>query len=203
MDNNLHSLFSIPVLETELEVSFEIIDYIHSLDYKRTGCNNADISESKNVLEHYLFFKHSQEIDLLVKKFVFEISKFDETKVNLGRVASWVNRHHYSDWAQGHIHANSFISGVWYLETSEKCGDLCVHNPHIGFGLPIDYSKTEYNQYNSQSWTFPSIKNKIYIFPSTLRHSVGRNESMSVRTSIAFNYYARGVLDTEETLIYS
>lgn len=203
MEYNFYSLFSIPVLEASIEVSAEIIDYIHSLEYKRTDFNNADISIFQNILDHPIFGDYSDKIDSLVSEFVFEISKFDQSKLFLDRVASWSNRHHYSDWAQDHSHVNSFVSGVWYLETPENCGDLNLQSPHIGFGLPLDYPRVEYNDYNSHSCTLKAMKNKIYIFPSTLRHSVFRNESEHVRTSIAFNYYARGILETEDNLIHS
>jgi len=203
MDYNLYSLFCVPVLEADLKVSSEVINYIHTLEYNRTDYNNADISIRKDILEDPFFEDYSQQIDILVREFVFEISKFDEENVALERVASWCNRHHYSDWSHDHTHYNSFVSGVWYLETSEKCGDLNVHSPHNGFGLPLDHSKTEYNQYNSHSWTLPSVQNRIYIFPSTLRHSVCKNESEDIRSSIAFNYYARGILNTEDNFIYS
>lgn len=203
MDYSIHSLFPIPVLETTLKVSQEVIDYVNSLEYIRTHCNNSDISNSKNVLDDPIFEEYSKQIDSLVKNFVFEVSKFDEDNVALERVSSWVNMHHYSDWAQEHFHSNSFISGVWYLQTPENCGDLCMHSPHIAFGLPIDYSKVENNEYNSHTWIFSSSKDTLYIFPSTLKHSVFRNESEDTRISVAFNYYARGVLKTEDVLIYS
>jgi len=203
MGYNVHSIFSTPVLESTLEVSSEIVDYVNLLQYTRTDSNNADISELKNILDHSIFFNYSKQINALVDEFVFAVSKFDKNKLILNRVASWVNRHHYADWAQNHFHANSFVSGVWYLETSENCGDLIMQNPYVGFGIPLEYSKTEDNEYNSNSCIFPAIKNKIYIFPSTLRHSVCRNETKNMRTSIAFNYYARGMLATENNIIYS
>ena len=203
MDYNIYSLFSIPFFETTLEFSEEVVEYIHSLEHKRTDLNNADISVSKNVLDHPLFSDYSSKIDSYINEFVFGISKFDQTKLYLERVASWSNIHHPEDWAQEHIHNNSFVSGVWYLETPENCGDLDLKSPHSGFGLPIDYSRSESNEFNSHSWSFSPIKGKVYIFPSTLKHSVFKNESKDPRSSIAFNYYARGVLTTEDKLIRS
>jgi uncharacterized protein (TIGR02466 family) len=200
MKYKAHSLFPIPVLDSTIEVSPKIINYVHSLVYERTDYDNADISVSKNILDNVLLKTYSDKIDSLVNEFVFEVCKFDRKKLSLKRVASWSNVHHYSDWAQEHIHMNSFVSGVWYLKTSEDCGDLQFHNPHIGFGKPLDFEVSENNGYNSDSWNFSPQKNKIYIFPSTLRHSVDRNETKKIRTSIAFNYYANGIVESEDVV---
>lgn len=200
MEYNLHSLFATPILDSTIEVSSEIINYVHSLAYRRTDCNNAYISVSKNILDNVLFEEYSDRINSLVNEFVFEVCEFDRNKLSLKRVSSWSNIHHYSDWAQEHIHMNSFVSGVWYLETSENCGDLQFHSPHIGFGEPLDFEISNFNEYNSRSWDFSPEKNKIYIFPSTLKHSVYRNETKKNRTSIAFNYYAGGIVNSEDVI---
>lgn len=203
MEYNLHSLFPIPVLDATIEVSAEIIDYVHSLVYKRTDCNNADISISRNILDNFLFEEYSNKINSLVDEFVFKVCEFDRSRLALKRVSSWTNIHHYSDWAQEHIHSNSFVSGVWYLETSENCGDLKVHNPHIGFGKPLDFGISNHNDYNCDSYDLSAEKGKIYLFPSTLRHSVYRNETKKMRTSIAFNYYASGIVESEDVVFYT
>jgi uncharacterized protein (TIGR02466 family) len=148
----------------------------------------------------YLYSKH---IDDYIKKFLFEVMEYDQKFVTAERVSSWANKHLPGDWAQSHSHDNSFVSGVWYLETSNNCGDLEVQIPYAFSGIPINFEKSKNNQFNSRDCTLPAIRNKVYIFPSTLTHNVRINKSNKVRTSIAFNYYIRGQLISESNLFYS
>lgn len=193
-----NSIFATPVLETDIGVSDDIIDYIHQLKYERTDYDNADISLSMNVLEESIFSKYSKKIDKYVKKFCFDFAKFDRKKLKLERTASWSNRYHPEDWCQYHNHSNAFVTGVWYLETPKKSGELELHNPRFAFGEPISFECTEYNEVNSHDYTFECGPGKLIIFPSIIGHSVGKNRSKKVRSCIAFNYYARGEVYSEE-----
>jgi len=94
-----NSLFATPVLETDIGVSNEVVEYIHNLKYGRTDYDNADISVSMDVLEKKTFSKYSKKIDHYVKKFCFEFVKFDKNKLKLERTASWSNRYHPEDFA--------------------------------------------------------------------------------------------------------
>ena len=42
---------------------------------------------------------------------------------------SWAVRHQSDDWGQSHIHANSLLSGVYYIQTKKNSGDICFHKP--------------------------------------------------------------------------
>ena len=201
MTFEIHSLFCTPFLETTLDFSDDVVDYISQLEYRRTDIDNGDISVNKNVLDHSFFKDYSVKINSLVDKFVYKIINFDQTKISLERVSSWVNRHHHSDWAQMHMHSNSIVSGVWYLETTDKCGDLYLYPFSNTFGYPLSYPISEYNTFNSECWSFSPTKGNLYLFPSALRHSVGKNNTNLIRSSIAFNYYIRGTVYSEDNLM--
>jgi uncharacterized protein (TIGR02466 family) len=203
LNYNVYSLFAVPLFECELQVNDEVIEYVNTLEYRRTGAENSNISTSMDVLENEKLSFYSDQIDACAKTFVYDIIKYDEKFMNIERVSSWVNKHNPGDWAHTHMHYNSFISGVWYLETSDNCGDLEVSTSYNVFGSPMVYRISESNRFNKYSWDFPAIKNKLYIFPSVLNHSVHKNKSSQVRTSIAFNYYARGKVFSESNLIDS
>ena len=89
MKYKAHSLFPIPVLDSTIEVSPKIINYVHSLVYERTDYDNADISVSKNILDNVLLKTYSDKIDSLVNEFVFEVCKFDRKKLSLKRTAPY------------------------------------------------------------------------------------------------------------------
>ena len=199
----LYSIFSIPVLETDIGYSKESIDHIHSLEYCRTDYDNADISVSMDVLNHPKLKKYSDRIDHFVRKFCFDYVKYDKTRLKLERTSSWSNRYHPNDWCQFHNHANAFITGVWYLETPDGGGDLDLHNPRHSFGEPISFEVYEFNSYNSHGRRFHCTPGKLLVFPSIIGHSVEKNRSDKVRSCIAFNYYARGEVTSEDKVFYT
>ena len=133
----LYSTFAVPILETDIGYSSEIIDYINSLDYERTAYDNADISISMDVLEHKIFKDYSKKINYFVELFCYDFVRFDRDLMKLERTSSWSNRYHPDDWCQYHNHANSFVTGVWYLQTPESGGDLDLHSPKSSFGEPV------------------------------------------------------------------
>lgn len=195
-----NSIFATPVLETDIGISKEILEYIHKIKYRRTDYDNADISISMNVLDKKVFSKYTKRIEHYVEKFCFDFVKFDKTKVELERTASWSNRYYPEDWCQYHNHSNAFVTGVWYLETPKKSGDLELYNPRFAFGEPISFECVDYNNVNSSNYTFECSPGKLIIFPSTIGHSVDKNRSKKVRSCIAFNYYLRGKVFSEEKI---
>ena len=42
---------------------------------------------------------------------------------------SWVLKHEPNDYNPAHSHANSLITGVYYLEVPEHSGDITFHKP--------------------------------------------------------------------------
>jgi uncharacterized protein (TIGR02466 family) len=201
----LSLLFPTPVLETEIAVNKKIVDHIKSLDYTRTDYNNAHISVSMDVLEDPIMKDSSEKIHKAVEHYAREvICLADENRIE--RVASWGNIYDIGDWSQTHNHTNSYITGVWFLQTLENCSDLTLEgwgfSPIMGF--PIDFPIGCVNEINSIRWDLSAEVGKLYVFPSICKHSVGKNQSKGQRISLAFNYYIRsdGIL-SENKLIKS
>jgi ectoine hydroxylase-related dioxygenase (phytanoyl-CoA dioxygenase family) len=62
--------------------------------------------------------------------------------------------------------------------------------------------RSSFNIWNSDLWKVQVKNNTIVLFPSSLYHSVDKNESDYERVSIAFNVFARGEFGSEEGLTY-
>lgn len=108
---------------------------------------------------------------------------------------SWVNIYGRGDQAGAHMHHNSLLSGVLYLQASEAGGEIVFHRPamsQIPFPSAIDPDVDAHNIYNCRSWGYQPKTNDICIFPSVLSHSVQPNQSDEPRWSLAFNVYVRG-----------
>ena len=64
-------------------------------------------------------------------------------------------------------------------------------------------SPSEFNIYNSQSWSISPKKNMIIFFPSYLYHQIEKHNSKIVRYSLAFNImpnHTFGDADSEANL---
>lgn len=105
---------------------------------------------------------------------------------------SWINYNNYKDFTHPHVHPNSIISGVYYIDTLEK--------DFIEFTRPKEQIKIEtsnYNPYNSAGWKVPVKNDLLILFPSTLEHSVGQNTQIphKERISLAFNTFVKGYIN--------
>jgi uncharacterized protein (TIGR02466 family) len=101
----------------------------------------------------------------------------------------WFNINGYKDFNKSHIHTNSIVSGVFYIQTPKDCGNInFINNEEIQMYLSCE----EINKFvpeNSCHWVLPAIKNTCYLFPSWLKHYVEPNLNMyEKRISISFNF---------------
>ena len=116
---------------------------------------------------------------------------------------SWINVHRRGQSAGAHVHHNSLISGVLYLQTSEKSGDIVFHRDGLSlvpFPPALDLDVTTYNIYNCKSWGHRPKTNDVCLFPSVLMHSVDPNETDEERWCLAFNVFVRGNIGTQHKL---
>jgi uncharacterized protein (TIGR02466 family) len=85
-----------------------------------------------------------------------------------------------------HQHANSILSGVYYLDVPEDSGNLYFHDPrHSGQMLVPPYQQIT-------PWTlgkliYKPISGMLVIFPSWVWHGVEVNLSEQNRISLSFN----------------
>ena len=61
----------------------------------------------------------------------------------------WFNIYGNGDSQERHIHRNNIISGNYYVQAPEGCGELVFHSPVAD--VMLDPPKTAMNPYNSQS----------------------------------------------------
>jgi uncharacterized protein (TIGR02466 family) len=108
---------------------------------------------------------------------------------------SWINVTQPGEQHMIHTHANSILSGVFYISVNDS-------NPSISFNRMnapylLHTMADDYNLFNSMEWNVPVEDNNIIIFPSTTYHYNKRNKSNNTRISIAFNTFARGNIRTQ------
>ena len=190
--SKLHQLFAVPLYETQFPVKSSILEFVKSQEYVRYAYSY--MSEG-NVLACDEMKEVRDFITAQVEHYFYNICGMDyDVKPEL--TSSWANIHIENDWTLRHSHPNSIISGVWYLSTSEETGSLLIHREDGLFGNQIDFNRRENNYFNSEPVYLRPDVGTLYLFPSTLKHSVDANLDTNERISLAFNYMMRGVVNS-------
>ena len=156
--------------------------YLLSLEYKDEG-NNGRTSLDQHILNNPIFSN--------LKKNIFELSfqylkKLHHIVEDLQISNSWSNILNKGEVIHTHSHANSYISGVFYLD---KCSPLTFFNPNT-FGDHGWVPEFNIPETPDQVVSHPE-KGLLLIFPSWLKHSVHMSQEDN-RMSIAFNILPKG-----------
>jgi uncharacterized protein (TIGR02466 family) len=192
----IYPLFSAPVYVNNVgelrKPNLRALEY--SMSTPDGGTYNFLSSVDKNVLDRPEFRELHEvclrEVNVYARE-VLGVSR----KIEFYITNSWVNVHGRGHSAGAHVHHNSLISGVLYLQVGEATGDLVFHRDVLSlvpFPPALDLDMDSFNIYNCKSWGHKPKTHDICLFPSVVMHSVDPNESDEERWSLAFNVFARG-----------
>ena len=104
----------------------------------------------------------------------------------------WVNINYPKCYNRPHIHPNSLFSGVYFIKTPQKSGNLMVYDPRPGVQMAMPSRKKE--QLQSELWReihYEPKAGRCIMFPSWLWHEVKPNQSNDIRISVSFNFLQR------------
>jgi uncharacterized protein (TIGR02466 family) len=195
----IYPLFSAPVYVNNVG-DFQRPD-IKALEYAR-GPYPFLSSADKNVLERADFAATRDVVEKEIEVYAREVLRVSRN-VEFYVTNSWVNVYRPGESAGPHIHHNSLISGVLYLQVTETSGALVFHRDIysvIPFPPALDLDMDSFNLYNCKSWGHKPKTNDICLFPSMVMHSADPNESDQERWCLAFNVFARGNIGSDHKL---
>ena len=116
---------------------------------------------------------------------------------------SWINLNKPGHGHFKHSHANSILSGIYYIATVENDG-VCFYDPNatIKHHLAFELKKDERSEYVDSAAADMSINTgDLFIFPSWLEHGVESNPKATTnRISLAFNTFVKGTFGCEQQL---
>ena len=125
--------------------------------------------------------------------------KFD-TKIYITQ--SWINLTESGQSHNKHVHTNSFLSGVLYLDAIDNVDRITFYKEEYDV---LNVAPSKYTTLNCQSETFFVKTGKLLIFPSLLSHEVPKiDTNRKTRISLSFNTFLKGRLgdETETTSVY-
>jgi len=182
-----HLLFPSLIFSSDHTFSDEkikkLIDKIYQYQKKDFGTIISNVGgwhSTPNPAEFYDY------IDIIMKQLdlfcQFQLSNF------------WININPPGSFNQEHDHPNADLSGVFWVQSSDNCGDLIFKNPSAFvqsklIGSCPENLKKQYKIYNEMNYT-PQEKKSV-VFPAHLSHKVGINQSDKDRISISFNLNLR------------
>jgi uncharacterized protein (TIGR02466 family) len=149
-------------------------------------------SENKNILKSYLLLQ--KEINNCVKDVINNVYKYN-CDFNITR--SWLTKTLPQGSSDDHCHSNNWLSGIYYPDY-DPAFQIQFFNDHKD---SFSMQPTEYNIFNSWTWTITPKKNSLIIFSSRLRHKVLENKSTKNRYSLAFNLLPSGVFGNEDSQV--
>ena len=107
----------------------------------------------------------------------------------------WANINYKDGFNRPHIHPNSLWSGVYYVKTPEKCGNLELHDTKTMslMSRPIKNNKEE-PKHLWKEVHFKPKAGRLIMFPSWVNHCVDLNKSDDIRISVSFNFLQKGLM---------
>ena len=171
---------------------------LKDIPFTQENSHATKISKSSKILEipdlKFLKDKIQDELTIFTKN-ILEISKDLDFYITRSWIITLDNENFNFI---SHNHRNSFFTGILYLDLDE--GSDCIHFHKERDYQYVGYDYENINKYNQQSLTFHPIKNDLIIFDASLNHTAGNHITKNVRTSLAFEVFAKGVFGKKNSL---
>ena len=202
-DYKIESIFPFPVYMVKRDTDLDTTEKKEIEDVIKEGMTDpAGEPNGGNCTSHnsYIFNTKLKKIKQFCEKhidtYVKEILNPKE-EANYYITQSWLSITNPGEWHPHHSHANSIISGVFYISTEE--GDILTWiDPNSKEKGHQPSEPKEFNMWNTPEWSFTVNNNQLLLFPSWLSHYVPINKSArsESRMTIAFNTFAKGRFGT-------
>ena len=188
--------FPTPVYIRELPNAVELNQYLEqqiikwsqadNKGLKKTNVNGWHSTTDMNLKEEY----HVLTRELFAMQYEIFKKEFLKPKPVLGNM--WANINYPGGYNRPHIHPNSVFSGVYWIKTPIKSGDLLLYDPRPGIQTVMPNRKE--GLLPSHLWRdirYQPRAGTIIMFPAWLWHEVRTNESNDTRISVSFNFLQR------------
>ena len=198
MTINLNPIFPEAILETKLDINPEWLEFVKSVDYKRNQPNNGYVSNNFEILEEEKLSLLKENINNVIKKYTQEHLKIsNKFKIT----CSWAMKHTKNDFAQPHLHKNSILSGIFYLQAKQGSGDLIFSRTNF-LSDTFSFDRINDNIINTNNVVFKVYDGLLLIFPSRIKHGTFPMPFDNYeRICLAFNTFITDKIGYDDTKI--
>ena len=154
--------------------------------HKRTNVNGWHSKTDMNQKEEYN--------PLTIELFNMQEEIYQKEHLNRKPVLGnmWANVNYPGGYNRPHLHPNSLFSGVYWIKTPVKSGNLMIYDPRPGIHTTMPGRKE--GPLPHQFWReihYTPRAGTIVMFPAWLWHEVRPNQSNDIRISVSFNFLQR------------
>ena len=192
----IHNLFPTPIGFYELNREFTKSEFDFLLNQKSRSNMGNTTSIDNYICKSSKLKKLKQFFDESILHYFTTVyrPKYDV----IPRITqSWMNYTKPGEYHHKHAHPNSFISGVFYIQSDKEKDKIYFYKD--GY-QQIKVPAADWNEWNSESWWFEAVTGKLIIFPSSLTHMVETVQSEKTRVSLSFNTFLSGYIGDENEL---
>jgi uncharacterized protein (TIGR02466 family) len=194
---NIDILFPVSIALFDLEPAVQAATRTKVMDYLASEKAKRDVTVSplesvetsyftdRSVLEDAKLHELKHQAIACGEQF---IRWFGVANYPLDIERSWINVFRPGMQETEHSHEGSVLSGVYYVEAPEHCGDLVFQDPIGGRRAHRAFTKTNaQTQQAAQQISYAPKAGRLLFFESWLPHSVSGNKTDKTRISIAIN----------------
>ena len=201
MNSDWKNLFPTPVWKRDSwrELTIDEKDFFTRTQSKEKQVNRGNSHTKENyVLNAPEMTNLKKDLTSAINSYFQEVwQPMYDVKVYI--TISWINYTEVGQFHHEHIHANSIVSGVYYIDTDDS--DKVFFNNPQPLWSTLRVEPREYNDWNCGSSWLSTPKNSLILFPSKLEHSVRESTNPNTRISLSFNTFLKGKLsDTLDEL---
>jgi len=192
------AIFPTPVMRTNIGRNFTKEE--GRFFEKMQGAPHPNVSNIRSADTRILDAPEMQSIRSFVVEHINQYArKIISTDPNLEfyLTQSWLNYTQKGESHHRHVHTNSLISGVLYVNAKKEVDGICFYR---NSGAQISVTDQYVNWYNAPSWCLSVGIGDVVLFPSNLSHGVEQTTGEHTRISLAFNAFVRGQIGSEELL---
>jgi uncharacterized protein (TIGR02466 family) len=192
---NIQNLFPTPVGQSNIGRDFTNGELSFIKNQKKYKSIGNLVSTESNLLDKIEMFDIKDRIQGALDAYYNYIFS-PKTKAEIYITQSWANYTNNGQFHHAHMHSNSYISGVLYIQTFK---DDSIHftRPNVQTSF-LHVEPVEQNLWNSQTWWIGTNSAELLLFPSTLVHEVRLRNNPGTRISISFNTFLRGDIGNRE-----
>jgi uncharacterized protein (TIGR02466 family) len=198
VEAKINGIFPTPIYISKLnrELTNKELSFINKtkLDVYKNEGNTT--SNNNYILNQKAFKDLKTDLDLRVQDYFQKV--ICPTDVITPYITqSWLNYTETNQYHHKHQHANSLVSGVFYINCDEQFDKIKFFKEDY---KTIKPEIKDWNIWNSESWWFSVKTGDVILFPSSLTHMVETKEGDNTRISLAFNVFIKGTIGNNKQL---
>jgi len=192
-----HGWFPTPVYiegsndETIQKELFEVYNKLEFSQVEGWSPHTHELNQhpfGRNILKEHECYNFLDFLDSHIKRYLQQIGfegQFGPNKEYYDIQASWFTKTKKGKYAHIHNHGSSDLSGVYYLQTNGKDGNLIFKSIH-------EYLQSNYIfEHIVEDISLPVEKGLLALWPGILNHGTEVNRTDHERVSLSFNIHFR------------